>query len=58
MFIDIRSVTVRTLIIIDIDKDIYYRLYISPDNKEDVYSAGMLKYYIDRFVYVHYPVVI
>ena len=59
MFVDTRSAISRSFIVIDIDKEdkeIYYTLYISPDGKEDVFSSKMLKMFIDRYIYIHYPV--
>lgn len=59
MFVDIRSKRMtRSFIVIDIDredKETYYTFYISPDNNVDVYSASMLKVFIDRYIYIHYP---
>jgi hypothetical protein len=61
MFVDIRDTKgTRSFIVIDIDKwdkETYYTLYITPDNKEDVFSSKMLKMFIDRYIYIHYPVV-
>jgi hypothetical protein len=61
LFIDARHTKgTRSFILIDIDKDdkdIYYTFYIYPDNKEDVFSANILEYFIRYHIYIHYPVV-
>lgn len=60
MFIDTRSAITRNFIVIDIDEDdkeTYYTFYISPDGKEDVFSSKMLKMFIDKHIYIHYPMV-
>lgn len=35
----------------------YYRVYITPDEREDVYSEDMINVYVDKHCFVHYPVV-
>jgi hypothetical protein len=61
IFIDIRGVQQRTILITDVYIDglepINYELYITPDGKSDVWSHYMLNIYIDKHVFIHYPVV-
>jgi hypothetical protein len=61
LFVDIRGVQQRTMLITDVYIDglepINYELYITPDGKSDVWSHYMLKIYIDKHVFIHYPVV-
>jgi hypothetical protein len=61
IFIDIRGDQKRTFLITDAYIDglepINYELYITPDGKSDVWLHYMLKIYIDKGVFIHYPVV-
>jgi len=61
LFIDTRGKEHRrfviTEVIIDGIEPVYYRFYISPDDKEDVWAEGMIKLYLDKHVFLHYPVV-
>ena len=61
LLIDIRGKEHRrfviTEIIIDGVEPVYYRIYISPDDKEDVWAEGMIKLYLDKHVFLHYPMV-
>lgn len=63
IFIDIRGVQQRTMLITEIYVDslgpifYYYKLYTMPDEKHDRWPYNMLKLFIDRHVFIHYPVV-
>jgi hypothetical protein len=61
IFLDIRGKQKRifliTEVIVDGVEPLMYRFYISPDSKEDVYTEYMLKYYIDKHVFIHYPLI-
>jgi hypothetical protein len=61
IFIDIRGVQQRTILITDVFVDglepFNYELHITPDGKHDVWSHGSLKMYIDKGYFIHYPVV-
>jgi predicted ester cyclase len=63
MFVDIRDTKgTRSFIVTDVqydedEKETYYFFYISPDGKEDVFSSKMLKMFVNKHIYIHYPVV-
>ena len=61
LFIDIRGKEHRrfviTEVIIDGVEPVYYRIYISPDDKEDVWEQSWIKRYLDKHVFLHYPMV-
>jgi len=61
LFIDIRGTQKRTFLITDVFVDglepIDYEIYMTPDEKDDVWSHGMLRMYVDKGYFIHYPVV-
>ncbi len=61
IFIDIRGAQKRTFLITDVFVDglepIYYEFHILPEIKDDVWSEGEIKRYVDKRYFLHYPVV-
>jgi hypothetical protein len=64
LFVDIRVTQKRrfrrfliTDVFVDGLEPIDYELYITPDEKDDVWSHGMLRMYVDKGYFIDYPVV-
>ncbi len=60
MFIDIRPVIQRNLVITDILvnglEPIHYELYIMPDDKHDFWPEYWLKMCVEKKLFMYYPV--